>query len=78
MCYTLGVLDGKYKDHSIFTGLVDAMVNARDHKECGVGLQNLKYTPALDKFAHICAITSLEAYWLLQKHIPLPTIRNFQ
>lgn len=78
MRYALGVLDGKYKDHSIFTGLVDAMVNARDREERGIGLQNFEYTPALDEFAHICAITSPEAYRLLQKHIPLPTIRNFQ
>src|SRR5882762_668346 len=66
--YALGVLDGKYQKHEIFTGLVDAMVRARDREERGVGLQNFEYTPALDKFAHICAITSPEAYRLMQRY----------
>lgn len=51
------------------------MVNARDREERGVGLQNFQYTPALDEFAHICAITSPETYRLLRRHLPLPTIR---
>jgi len=76
--YALGVLDGKYQKHEIFTGLVDAMVRARDREERGVGLQNFEYTPALDKFAHICAITSPEAYRLMQRYFPLRTLRSHQ
>ena len=76
--YALGVLTGKYKSHKVFTGLVDAMVNARDREERGVGLQNFEYTPALDEFAYICAITSPEAYRMLQREFPLRTLRNFQ
>ena len=76
--YALGVLDGKYQKHEVFTGLVDAMVRARDREEWGVGLQNFEYTPALDEFAHICAITSPEAYRLLQRYFPLRTLRSHQ
>ena len=76
--YALGVLDGKYQKHEVFTGLVDAMVRARDREERGVGLQNFEYTPALDEFAHICAITSPEAYRLLQRYFPLRTLRSHQ
>ena len=77
MWYALGVLDGKYKDHVIFTGLVDAMVNSRKCEEQGVELQNFEYMSALDEFAHICTITSPEAYHLLHRHFPWLTIWSF-
>jgi hypothetical protein len=76
--YALGVLSGKYQNHKVFTGLVDAMVQARDREERGVGLQNFEYTPALDEFAHICAITSPKAYRMLQREFPLRSLRSFQ
>lgn len=72
------MLKGKYQDHKVFTGLVDAMVSARDHEERGIGMQNFEYMPALDEFAHMCAIISPEAYCMLQWELPLRTLCNFQ
>jgi hypothetical protein len=60
MRYALGVLQGKFKDHQVFTQLVDAMVNVQDREERGVGLQNFPHTADLDEFAHMCAIISPE------------------
>ena len=40
--------------------------------------QNFWYTPELDEFAHICAITSPEAYRMLQREFPLRSLRSFQ
>jgi len=58
----LGVLNGKYDSHKVFTGLVDTMVNAQDQEDRGVGPQNFQYTPELNEFAHICAIMNPQAY----------------
>ncbi|KAH7906400.1 hypothetical protein BJ138DRAFT_1016289 [Hygrophoropsis aurantiaca] len=76
--YAIGVLEGKYKDNTVFTGLVEATVLAQERSERGVGLQNFEYTPCFEEFAHMCAITSPEAYRLLSKAIQLPTVRNLQ
>ncbi|KAG1853654.1 hypothetical protein F4604DRAFT_1933099 [Suillus subluteus] len=44
--YALGVLHGKYQDHTVFTGLVDAMVNARETKRAIDGVRTqLKNEP---------------------------------
>jgi hypothetical protein len=72
------VLKGKYNDNTIFTGLVEAMVLSRERKDAGKGMQNFEYTPALDEFAHHCAITSPEAYKLLQKTFQLRSLRSLQ
>jgi len=37
VCYTIAVLEGKFKDRKVFTQLVDAMVNVQDREERGVG-----------------------------------------
>lgn len=78
MRYALAVLQGKFKDHKVFTQLVDAMVNVQDREERGVGLQNFSYGADLDEFAHMCAIISPEVYRMLRREFPLRTIRNFQ
>ena len=54
------------------------MVNIQDRDERGVGLQNFSHAPELDEFAHMCAITSPEAYRMLRREFPLRTIRGFQ
>jgi len=76
--YAIAVLNGKFKDRKVFTQLVDAMVNMQDREERGVGLQNFSHAPELDEFAHMCAITSPEAYHMLRREFPLRTIRGFQ
>jgi hypothetical protein len=76
--YAQGVLEGKYQDNKIFTGLVEAMVLARDRQERGVGMQNFEYTPALDEFAHQIAIVSPEAYRMMQKSFQLRSHRSLQ
>jgi len=45
VCYTIAVLEGKFKDRKVFPQLVDAMVNVQDHEERGVGLQNFPHPP---------------------------------
>ncbi|KAF8576363.1 hypothetical protein K439DRAFT_1228779, partial [Ramaria rubella] len=44
--FSQGVLDGKYEEHPVFTGMVEAMVNATERKDRGVGTQNFQYAPA--------------------------------
>ncbi|KAH7905193.1 hypothetical protein BJ138DRAFT_1130617 [Hygrophoropsis aurantiaca] len=76
--YAIGVLQGKYKDSSVFTGMVEATVHAHERRERGVGLQNFTYTPSYEEFAHMCAITSPATYRLLSESFQLPTQRNLQ
>ncbi|TFY77344.1 hypothetical protein EWM64_g6666 [Hericium alpestre] len=67
--YTKGVLAGKYKDHNVFTGLVEAMVSKLNHEEHGVGMQNFRYAPAYDEFIHIISIQSPKVHQFLSEHL---------
>ncbi|KAF8990885.1 hypothetical protein BDQ17DRAFT_1255415, partial [Cyathus striatus] len=46
ICYAQGVLQGKYSDFFVFTGLVEAMVQEIDCLSIGKGMQNFRYPPA--------------------------------
>jgi hypothetical protein len=72
------VLKGKYNVNNICTGLVEVMVLSRECKDAGKGMQNFEYMPALDEFAHHCAITTPEAYKLLQKTFQLYSLHSLQ
>ncbi|KAF9231491.1 hypothetical protein BU15DRAFT_82327 [Melanogaster broomeanus] len=76
--YAIGVLEGKYSGTDIFTGMMEAMVQASERHQRGVGHQNFKYSPALEQFAHMCAIISPEVYRFMKKSFQLPTHRHFQ
>ncbi|KAH7904197.1 hypothetical protein BJ138DRAFT_1107029, partial [Hygrophoropsis aurantiaca] len=76
--FALGVLSGKYKDLKVFTGLVEAMVSRQDREDRGVGMQNFKYAPAWDEFAHIMKIHSPRAFRFLSQHLPARSERSFR
>lgn len=78
MRYALGVMEGKYPENAVFTGMLDAMCHAGERASQGKGLQNMSYTSALVEFAAICAATSPEVYRMFRQHIQLPTIRSQQ
>ncbi|KAF8148819.1 hypothetical protein B0H34DRAFT_828006 [Crassisporium funariophilum] len=75
--YANGVLAGRYNDQ-VFSGLLEAMVQKRNRKERGVGMQNFRYAPAWDEFAHILNIHSPRAYRALRKHFPAPAERTLR
>ncbi|EIW76421.1 hypothetical protein CONPUDRAFT_131026 [Coniophora puteana RWD-64-598 SS2] len=72
------VLDGAFDDKEVTTGMVEAMVEAHDRRERGVGLQNFPYAEEFKRFMHELAVTSPEMYRSLAKEIQVPTIRHFQ
>jgi hypothetical protein len=72
------VLSGQFKDESIFTGLVEAMVSAKDREIRGVGFQNFKYAPDVKEFAQIVSIHSPRAYRCIRNVLQLPTERSNQ
>ncbi|KAJ7101505.1 hypothetical protein B0H15DRAFT_769608 [Mycena belliarum] len=76
--FAQGTLQGKYDDFSVFSGLVEAMVQKVDRVERGVGMQNFKYPPAWEEMAHIVNIHSPRAAKALREHIPLPSHRSFR
>ncbi|KIJ10894.1 hypothetical protein PAXINDRAFT_157495 [Paxillus involutus ATCC 200175] len=76
--FATGVLQGKYKDLKVFTGLVEAMVSKLDRETRGVGLQNFSYSPAWDEFAHILKIHSPRAYRHMTRYLPARSERSFR
>ncbi|KAJ8700697.1 hypothetical protein PTI98_003700 [Pleurotus ostreatus] len=73
-----GVLAGKYKDLSVFTGLVEAMVTKVDRTERGVGTQNFHYAPAWDEFCHIINIHSPRAYQAMVRQLAGRGTRSYR
>ncbi len=73
-----GVLAGKYRDLSVFTGLVEAMVMKVDRTERGVGLQNFHYAPAWDEFCHIINIHSPRAYQAMVRQLAGRGTRSYR
>jgi hypothetical protein len=69
---------GKFGDHGVFTGLVEAMVSKLDREERGVGMRNMKYSPSYDEFVHILSIQSPRAHRLLQRHFAARTSRSYR
>lgn len=58
--FVQGALQGKYEDHQVLLGLIDAMVRKTDREERGVGMQNFRNDGSWDEFVHIIAIHSPE------------------
>lgn len=46
------------------------MVTKVSREEHGVGMQNMQYNPAYDKFVHIIKISSGRVFRFLSKHLP--------
>lgn len=54
------------------------MVEKHDREERGVGMQNFRYAPAWDEYAHLLAIESPRAYRVIRKHFPCPSPETFR
>ncbi|KAF8150830.1 hypothetical protein B0H34DRAFT_615424, partial [Crassisporium funariophilum] len=65
LLYARGVIEGHFKDESIFVNLVEAMVTQVDKKKRGVGFQGFRYAPGAVKLGHILSIISNRAYEVL-------------
>lgn len=63
-----GVIEGKFQDKKVFTGLVEAMVTRVDKDERGVGLQGFKYAPGVVEFAHILQTYGSSGYNAAKKN----------
>ncbi|KAK6992199.1 hypothetical protein R3P38DRAFT_2570976 [Favolaschia claudopus] len=72
------VVDGKFKDDKVFTGIVKAKVLATDREVRGKGLQNFKYDTDLDGLMGLIHSMCPRAYRELQKHFPLRTERSIK
>lgn len=53
-------------------------MHKHDREARGVGMQNFKYTPAWDEFAHVLSIESPCAYRTLRSHFPALAERSFR
>lgn len=76
--FAQGTLAGKYKNFSVFSGLMEAMVTKVDRLERGIGMQNFRYAPAWDEMMHIIKIHSPSALRALQAHLPVRSERSFR
>ncbi|TDL15221.1 hypothetical protein BD410DRAFT_809111 [Rickenella mellea] len=76
--FAIGVVQGKYKNREVFTGLVKAMVVVQERQERGVGMQNFEYAPALDEFAHAMATISPQTYRFFSKEFQVRGERSFK
>lgn len=76
--YAKAVLQGKFANRPVFTGLVEAMVLEQDRRDRGVGLQNMKYSPALDEFAHMTLLSSPRSFRILSEHFSIRSARSFK
>ncbi|KAJ7178444.1 hypothetical protein C8R43DRAFT_1117832 [Mycena crocata] len=72
------VVNGDFKDDSVFTGLIQAKVLAKDREIRGVGNQNFKYDTDLDALFGLIHTISPRAYRELQKHFPMRTERSIK
>ena len=71
-------MDGELAGYPIVQDLLRAMAMHMDRERRGVGMQNFMYGASLLEFANMSAIISPALYRILQKHLPLPTIRHLK
>ncbi len=60
--YIEHVINGDFKDDTIFCGLVEAMVIGKERQMQGKGMQNFKYLAEYDQFMHSMHDLSPRAY----------------
>jgi hypothetical protein len=72
------VIEGKFQDKEVFTGLVEAMVTCVDKNARGVGTQGFRYSPGVKEFAHILQTYGSSGYNAARKILQLPTGRSHQ
>ncbi|KAL0563690.1 hypothetical protein V5O48_018374, partial [Marasmius crinis-equi] len=76
--FSVWAIEGKFDNHKVFLGLVEAMMQKVDQEEHGVGMQNFAYAPAWDEFSQIVALHSPRAHQFLREHFPTRTRRNMR
>ncbi|ETW76738.1 hypothetical protein HETIRDRAFT_422128 [Heterobasidion irregulare TC 32-1] len=52
--------------------------SSKERTQAGKGLQNMKYTPSLEDFAHIALIESPGVYRFMGQHFNLHSPRSFK
>ncbi|KAJ6493128.1 hypothetical protein C8R45DRAFT_1073149 [Mycena sanguinolenta] len=76
--FALDVVNGKFKDDKVFTGLLHAKVMAKDREIRGKGMQNFKYDTDMDSVFGLVHTISLRAYRELRKHLPIRSERSIK
>ncbi|KAJ7433411.1 hypothetical protein FB451DRAFT_1419699 [Mycena latifolia] len=72
------VVSGKFKNDTVFRGIMQAKVLAKDREIRGVGNQNFKYDTDMDTLFGLIHTISPRAYRELAKHFPLRTERSIK
>jgi hypothetical protein len=76
--FAVGAIDGKYDNHQVFLGLIEAMVGKVDRKERKVGNQNFGYTNEVVDFLQLIMTICPQAYRYMQPQLQLPSVRHLQ
>ncbi|KAJ3714523.1 hypothetical protein C8R42DRAFT_591508, partial [Lentinula raphanica] len=75
--YVHHVLQGNFKDNTVFQGLVNAMVIAKDRELKGKGMQNFRaYLPKFNEFLSTMHTVSPQAYCMFSTHCKTQSIQS--
>ncbi|KAJ6632070.1 hypothetical protein B0H10DRAFT_2206481 [Mycena sp. CBHHK59/15] len=69
--FAVHVINGDFKDNTVFTGLIEAKILGKDREIKGLGKQNFKYNEDLDAIFGLVYTISPSTYWELSKHFNL-------
>ncbi|KAJ7754212.1 hypothetical protein DFH07DRAFT_959909 [Mycena maculata] len=72
------VVSGKFKNDTVFRGIIHAKVLAKDREIKNAGNQNFKYDTDMDTLFGLIHTISPHAYWELTKHLPMRTERSIK
>ncbi|KAJ7610673.1 hypothetical protein DFH06DRAFT_1016533 [Mycena polygramma] len=72
------VLNGNFKNDTLFNGILQAKVLAKDREMKGLGKQNFKHNEDVDAVFSLIYAISPRAYREISKHIPLRTERSIK
>ncbi|KAJ2921648.1 hypothetical protein H1R20_g15444, partial [Candolleomyces eurysporus] len=70
--------DGIFDKQPVFVGMIEMMIDKAEQEEGGKGMQNMKYNPAFDKWAHELCCISPEAYRSFLQNFGGRTERSFR
>ncbi|KAJ6589575.1 hypothetical protein B0H19DRAFT_924454, partial [Mycena capillaripes] len=76
--YVEHVLQGNFKNDSVFSGIIQAKVLAKDRETSGRGNQNFKHNEDVDAIFGLIYAISPRAYREISKHIPLRSERSLK
>ncbi|KAL5536122.1 MARS2_3 [Sanghuangporus sanghuang] len=74
--YAKGVVQGEFKEHVVFQGLVESVLLKLDRENKGKNLTNFRYPPAFAEFMSTVQLLSTRTHKLLSEHFPVPSARN--